>query len=124
MGHIDKKIVDGITVFTVTGAIQAQAVVAEIAEFLAHEPTRLVIWDIMQADLRHVTARDWRMIVDRIGPASAVRVNGRTAIISDSDVNFGMSRMLQSLAEGAKFPVSISVFRTAEAAHRWLAEAS
>jgi hypothetical protein len=43
-----------------------------------------------------------------------------TAVVAKTDLLFGFARMYQSLAEVQDAPAEIEVFRTEEAARKWL----
>src|SRR5262245_60668042 len=88
-----------VTVFTVVGEVDAELLLTQILSFLKGEPTPLTLWDITQGTLEGISSRDLRWIVERMAPLAHRRKGGRTAIVSPRDLDFGMSRMFQILAE-------------------------
>jgi hypothetical protein len=60
------------------------------------------------------------MIVKKGKPYTYSRKGGRTAIVTGSDADFGLSRMFQIYAELEDFPFQILVSRSMREAHQWL----
>lgn len=53
-----------------------------------------------------------------------VRRGGKTAITAPGNLEYGMARMYEILADAYAHPVTIRAFRTREEALQWLREAS
>ena len=111
-----------LTIFAVSGSVDAEQLTTQIISFLKGEPTQLVLWDITEGSLAAIPAKDLRMIVDLASPFAHRRKGGRTAIVCTTDLNFGLSRMFQSFAELMHIPFEMHVFRVFEEAKGWLYE--
>ena len=111
-----------LTIFTISGAVDAEQLANQIISFLKGEPTQLVLWDITVGSLAAIPAKDLRTIVDLAAPFAHKRKGGRTAILCTTDLNFGLSRMFQSFAELMQIPFEIRVFRDLDEAKGWLYE--
>ena len=111
-----------LTIVTVEGAVSAHQVRQQIVGFLTGEPTQLVIWDIRRGSISGISADDIRMLVSAGAPHADRRRGGRTAIVCFHDVDFGVSRMFEIVAELQHIPFEIKVFRQMDAATRWLKE--
>jgi hypothetical protein len=66
------------------------------------------------------TSEDVRQIVDWLRSAASRGALGPTAVVVDSDVAYGMLRMLETLLDDA---VQLRPFRSMDAAQAWLAGA-
>jgi hypothetical protein len=121
MGQIERSVnAEGITVFSVTGEVDAAEILDVLVPFLSESPTQLVLWDYREGSLQNMTSADLRRIVQRGAPLSESRQGGRTAILCNEDVDFGLSRMFQAFAELHPLPFEIRVFRDAADAYAWL----
>jgi hypothetical protein len=109
-----------LTTVTVEGTVTADQVRGQIVQFLSGDPTQLVVWDIRRGSLSGMTAENMRMIISAGAPFAHRRRNGRTAIVSTQDVDFGLSRMFQAIAELQHIPFEVEVFRDMELAMAWL----
>lgn len=109
-----------LTIVTVKGSVTFAEVRAHIVNFLGGEPTALVLWDIREGSLQEFSAESMRMLVSAGARDAVRRAGGRTAIVCPRDLDYGMSRMFQTIAELQSIPFEISVFRDIESAHAWL----
>ena len=86
------------------------------------EHVRRVLWDEREADLSPIHGLD----IDRLASWSLPLVEkcrgGRSAIVVEGDLNFGVARMMQSYAEAREFPFEVRCFRDREKALEWLME--
>ena len=109
-----------LTIVTVEGSVTADQVREHIVSFLTSEPTRLVLWDLRRGSLAAISSQSIQMIVSAGAPHAHRRQGGRTAIVSSRDLDFGLSRMFQTIAELEHVPFEIRVFRDLNAAMAWL----
>ncbi len=80
-----------------------------------------VLWDFHLFDFDSIDTIAIRSFVKRAKILSNKRPGLKTALIIDSDLGYGMLRMLQMLSEET-FKFTINVFRNSEQALQWLAE--
>lgn len=109
-----------LTTVTVEGAVNADQVRNQIVGFLSGEPTRFVIWDYRQGSLSRLSAEDLRSIISAGAPFAYKRRGGRTAIVCAHELDYGLSRMYQIIAELHHIPFEIDVFRDMQSALKWL----
>ena len=109
-----------LTVVAVEGAVTADQVRDQIIGFLTDSPTRFVIWDIRNGTLARLTTSDIRTLVEKGAPHAHRRSGGRTAIVSPNDLDYGLSRMFETVAELQHVPFEIHVFRNMDEAESWL----
>jgi len=118
--QIDSK--NDLTSFTVTGKVAAAEVKQVIEQFYAGEVTRLVLWDLTNADLGALHKADIEAIAHTPRTKSQQRNQGKTALIASNDLAFGLSRMYESLTNLEHMPFETRVFRTSTDAMNWLLE--
>lgn len=78
-----------------------------------------VLWDISRGDFSAVTREEIRVVASYIQGAWRGTSDLRGALVTGSDLNFGLARMyeqLQSVYQGQ----NLRVFRDLEPAERWL----
>lgn len=124
MGHITSTLEaeNDLTVVTVVGEVDEKQLLNQITSFLTGKPTQLVLWDLREGSLAKITGKDLRMIAQQGAKFADSRRGGRTAIVCSRDLEYGFSRMFQTLAELYHVPFDINVFRNAEEAREWLNE--
>ncbi len=85
--------------------------------------TRQVLWDVTLFDFPSIDSASVRSFVSRGTSLAAQeqRSGLKTAILVNSDLGFGMMRMLQILAE-EHFKFELRVFRDRDLAVKWLEE--
>ena len=78
-----------------------------------------VIWDVTLLEWESINSQSIRSFVQNTILLSNKRLGHKTAILANSDVGFGMMRMLQMLAE-EKNKIEFRVFRTKAQALSWI----
>lgn len=112
----------GYVVHSVLGPISIQEIQAAWAPLMknqAYHPELNVVWHFMPGSVLSISAEDMPEMVKKV--AAHIRERGssyRLALVSDDDLNFGVSRMFEGLA--AQLPVSVSVFRELDDALAWV----
>ena len=106
-------------VFTVKGFTDALKAVLAHQDFQAGMPC---LWDCREATVGDLGSSDIRDIGATMEESASHRGHGKTAVVTGSDVMFGMARMYD-LATESKRPNPFQVFRDIEQARAWLAAA-
>jgi len=113
----------GLTVITCHGCVDTEQLVTAISEL--HDdanPTLYHLWDLIEADVTQVTGQDiWELALSPRDYGSA-RAGGKTALVCQEDVAFGLSNMYVALADLAELKVCMRAFRKLEDAYDWLVE--
>lgn len=114
----------GIIYRLVTGNITIDELIFDYKETLKHPdyvPGYNTIDHLQVKSAPDISAADLNKIVDYLRSTMNIRGQGwKSAIVADSDLAFGMSRMYEQLAD--QLPYEIMVFRTLEEAEKWLFE--
>ena len=123
MSSIEKKYDEDtdLTSFTVSGTVAVEEILGAIQTF-AHEPSRLVMWDFLAADLSALFTRQVQGVAMEAGSQPVERSSGKTALVASSDLTYGLARMYESLSSDRPSAAEHRVFRTRDEALKWLLE--
>ena len=113
----------GLTVHEVTGPVSEVEMYDALERFYNKEPTALLLWDMSQADVSHVTSEILHRFVKKSAELGVSRQGGRTAVIASDDLQFGLARMSEAFSKMESALYSFSAFRTKEEALQWLKSA-
>ena len=108
------------TVHEVTGPISEVEMYDALEIFYKQDPTSLLLWDMSQTDVSHVTSDILQKFVRKSAELGTARQGGRTAVIAPEDLQFGLARMSEVFSDMASAPYSFRSFRTREEALKWL----
>lgn len=109
-----------LAVFYVKGELSFEEQMATLRRFYDGTPTRNVIWDFRQMTGHRISSDELREIVSFIKWHGQNRLAGKTALVSATDLDYGLARMSQAYAEQENVPWQIMGFRTMEDALRWI----
>ena len=118
--NIDKS--RNLTTFTVTGLLAFDEVMPVIEAFHRGEPTKYVLWDLLEATDIKFTSEQVEMAATYQPPYDCKRVSGKSAVVARKDVLFGLSRMFESYNNLMESPYTVMVFRSTDEAHQWFEE--
>ena len=97
---ITRKGNQDLTIHVVTGPVSEEEMIEAINAFYNQNPTTALLWDISRAKMEHIQVSSIEAFVQHAAKLGARRVNGRTAILASSDLQFGLARMSEILTEG------------------------
>jgi hypothetical protein len=109
-----------LTVHVATGAITDEEMFGTLEGFYAGRVTRLLLWDMSQADLRTTTADTLRRFVQRAAELGASRSGGKTAVITSTALQYGLARMSEAFARMESAPYEFRAFKSQNEALAWL----
>jgi hypothetical protein len=118
--RVDEK--NQLTIVTGTGDLSFDEVRDAITSFYGGSYTLKVIWDLRDAMAREISSRQVEQIALLLEKYGGRSKGVRTAIVTPTDLNYGLSRMLISFVEirEERYPVFMKVFRTMDEAENWL----
>ena len=111
-----------LTTHTVIGEVSFEEEMTTLKKFWEGQTTRNVMWDFRKASLARVSSGKTEAIMDYIKHHSGKYSGGKTALVASGDLEYGLSRFSQTLAEMKSYPLQLEVFRSFEAAIQWLGE--
>ena len=103
-----------------TGLITAEELRTAAVDFVREAPTRLALWDFTDADFSALPVAGLVAVFDAVVPYMSNRQGGRSALLFNSPVGFGLGRMSEAFAEVRGYPCQIRAFRDWADAMRWL----
>ena len=118
--YVDEK--NRLTIHVFTGVVLAKDIVEAVKALYAAGPTPNHLWDLTEADTSAIRSDDLQEIALLAKQSSPSGRNGRTAIVSNSDLGFGLSRMYGTFAEMSGHGIEVRPFRSREEAEEWIAE--
>jgi hypothetical protein len=109
-----------LTINTCTGKLSLEEIEDRIQSFYKGQPTLNTIWDFSDADLADFSTDQVSIFAQGVKRMEHSRQRGKTAIISHSDISYGLSRMYQIRAELAQQQSEIRVFKSIGDAESWM----
>jgi hypothetical protein len=97
------------------------AALTAITTSTAFPPDVDALWDFSDADFRGTRSADLRVMLDT-RMARVERGRSLVAIVANSDMAYGMSRIFQALSERG-MPQRLTVVRSVNEAERWILDA-
>ena len=91
-----------------------------IADYYSGKVTLLVLWDLTEADFSEIQTGHLRDFAAQTKPLAEARKGGKTAIVSENALEFGMSRMLEAFYDFEGVPFEVQTFHTIDKAMQWL----
>jgi len=104
----------------VTGPASEDEMYRVLEDFYGQKTTTLVLWDMSQAELAHVTPSILQKFIRRAAELGVSRRGGQTAVIAPNDLQYGLGRMSEILFELESTHFSFRVFRSRQDALLWL----
>ena len=105
-----------------TGVILGKDVIEAVKALYAAGPTLNHLWDLTEADMSAVKSEDLQQIALIAKQYSSSDRAGRTAIVSNSDLGYGLGRMYSSFADLSGHSAEVRSFRSRKEAEEWIAE--
>jgi hypothetical protein len=109
-----------LTIKTVTGSPSFEESMLAFRQFYEGELTQKVLWDFRTASLSEISSNHIEKILNYIQQHAEKRAGGKTAILVLKELEYGLSRMIQTLSECKAIPLEVEIFRSIEAALQWL----
>ena len=113
-----------ITEHVAIGLIADEEMFASQKEFLENNPTKLELWDMSESDLSKITIEGMRQFMSRAVQLGKTRQGGKTAVVLQSTLQYGMGRIAEVFAELISLPFEFSIFKQRDDAIAWLKEES
>ena len=109
-----------LTIFTVSGTINAREFGSAIRCFYTGEVTLYALWDLRNVEIESTDKDVWNLARSVSTLNLSRRRGGRTALVAGEGRPFGLARMYQLITETMALPFEVKVFTSIEEAHNWL----
>jgi hypothetical protein len=100
--------------------ITGRDILETMQKFYNGSPTVNILWDLSSASMKEVSKETVRAALNIIQINKSNRQPGKTAIVTPSDLEYGMARMFQIMSNADDLPFNVGVFRTLEEARQWM----
>lgn len=120
MAVVRTKFSDDLAIFTVEGVLSVSEIIATVKAFYPSNVKRHVLWDLTKADMSGITSTQFKELAFTVRQNLPEARRGRTAFVSVSEIDFGLSRMYTIYAEDEGVPAQYEVFHNREDALKWL----
>ena len=111
-----------LTVFKATGTVPFSEQMNVLKIFYEGSPTKNVIWDFTEVDEVDISNNELHAIVRYTKMQSTRRQKGRTALVVNTELKYGLSRMASIFAEIENTPWAMEVFKNMDEAIAWVSE--
>jgi len=114
-----------LTTHIATGEISFTDIIKAIESFYKEKPTKNIIWNFHDVDkdaLLSFSYNELKEIVRFTKQHEDLRRSGKTALVVSTDLEFGLGRMYDTLAEIENLSHSVKVFRSMDEAFKWIDE--
>ena len=122
--QVDKS--KNLTIYTLTGELTIDEIHEALKSFWeAHELTLNLLWDARSAIVTNLKSSDIESIatfISQYRDRFEERKDGKAAIVASTDLQYGLSRIVEALYEIEDFPTNLQAFRTIEEAIQWLGQ--
>ena len=109
-----------LTTFKVVGKMRISDFYDCLDSYYAGGVTALTFWDVTEADLSAITAKEINALAVYGRNLAEVRKGGKTAFVFDTLHDFGLGRMLEAYLEIAGLPLETFVYQSLDEARQWL----
>lgn len=109
-----------LTIFTVSGKINARDFASAIRSFYTGEVTLYALWDLRKGEIESTDKDVWNLARSVSTLNLSHRRGGKTALVAGEGRPFGLARMYQLITETMALPFEVKVFTSIEEAHNWL----
>lgn len=122
MKHIGKRYekTADLTIFRVIGPVTPQEIKEAINEFYEGITTKNVLWDLARGNFELISNVDIQEFVSIPKSQYMARKGGKSAIVADTDLAYGMARVYEARSQAASLPFETKIFRNIEDAFQWL----
>ena len=122
MKHVGKQYEasSNLTIFTVIGRVTHNEIKEAINEFYAGVVTKNVLWDLSIGNFELLSNDDIQDLANIPRSQYLARKGGKTAIVADKDLAYGLARVYESRSIANPVPFETRIFRSTEAANHWI----
>ncbi len=113
-----------LTEYIVTGKVGLDGFMAELSVFYSGETTPYVLWDLTDAVLWNINAKDAEVLSSHRGRFLQAENRVKTAFVADHEHSFNLSTWFKQYGEMDRLTFQVEVFTSVIKAKEWLFESS
>jgi len=112
-----------LTIHEAIDKIDINDIIAELKDFYNNRMTTYLIWDLNKGGDPDLSRNDMQCIIDFSKKYGSLRKNGKSAIVTDNNLYYGLSRVFEIYAEmETGLSLHFRVFRKIKEAKDWMEE--
>ena len=109
-----------LTIFTIKGNLTFDQQIEVLKKFYHEGPSANMIMDFRKMEGNRISSEEIKKIILFAKKNESRRPCGKTALVSNKDLDYGLSRMSATYGEVKKLPWKIQAFRSMDEALRWI----
>ena len=109
-----------LTTYKVVGKVALGDFLESLSSYYQGEVTPLTLWDFTAADITAMASDEISHLAEYASTLAVRRQRGRTAIVFDAPLDFGLGRMFETHLEMTGLPLEVRLFRNLADAREWL----
>ncbi len=113
-----------LTEYIVTGKVSLSEFMAELSAFYSGEITPYVLWDLTDAVLWNINAKDAEVLSSHRGRFLQAENRVKTAFVADHEHSLNLSTWFKQYGEMDRLTFQVEVFSSLTRAKEWLFEVS
>lgn len=113
---------DGFVINSVVGKVTIDEIACHIEKNVEAWKDIPEIWDFTHTDFADTSIEEWQAMLNSLMSFAKRKPGQKTALLSSTDLSFGMMRALDMAAEFKDFPIKLESFRDIDKAKKWLSE--
>ncbi len=111
-----------LTIITIKGNLTSKEIIDTIYAHNRQKLTKNILWDLSEVVAMDIGNTDVDTFVRATQQFIKLREGGKTAVVAKTDLEYGLSRMFESLQSAAESNVRHETFRNKDNALKWLME--
>jgi hypothetical protein len=111
-----------LTIFTASGELTYAEQMTVLQAFYGGDPTANTVWDFRAIEGNRISSEEVGKIISFVKQKVDRRKKGKTALVSGSDLDFGLSRISEVYADIENLPWQIRAFQSMDDALKWIDE--
>jgi hypothetical protein len=109
-----------LTIFTIRGNLTFDQQIKVLKKFYHEGPSANMLIDFRKMEGNRISSAEIKKIIFFAKKNEDRRAHGKTALVSNRDLDYGLSRMSATYGEVKKLPWKIQAFRSMDAALKWI----
>jgi hypothetical protein len=111
-----------LALFIAEGELTYEAQMDALRTFYDQGPTTNVLWDFRRITGSRISSEEVEKVVAFLRKHKGKRLNGKTALVAATDLDYGLSRVGEAYAAYGDLGWEIRAFRSMEEALDWIDE--
>ena len=103
-----------------SGTVTGEHILGAMKRFYESTITAKVLWDFKNSDVGQLSSDDLFTIIDAAKKYAHLRVHGKSVLLVNEGLPFGLARMHKTLSELDRYQIPMEIFTSEDEAVAWL----